>query len=66
MVGCKKQKVDSEWMKQMLNWGIFTHPCAENFASNNSDEEKMRLSKEWKNYMDKKDMFISFYEWKTK
>jgi hypothetical protein len=66
MVGCKKQKVNSEWMKAMLNWDLFTHPCAEDFASNSSDEEKLSLSKEWKDYMDEKDMFISFYEWRTK
>ena len=66
MVGYKKQKVNSEWMKAMLNWDLFTHPCAEDFASNSSDEEKLSLSKEWKTHMDENDMFISFYEWRTK
>ena len=64
MMGCNKYGVKSDWMKDMLNWDLFTHPNAEAFAENNSYEEKVNLSKEWKDFMDKKDMFISFYEWK--
>jgi hypothetical protein len=50
-------------MKDMLNWDLFTHPNAEAFAENSSYEENINLSKEWKDFMDKTDIFISFYEW---
>ena len=63
MMGCNKYRVKSDWMKDMLNWDLFTHPNAEAFAENSSYEEKVNLSKEWKDFMDKKDIFISFYEW---
>jgi hypothetical protein len=30
--GCRKDIVKKEWMKEMLNWDLFTHPKAEDFA----------------------------------
>jgi len=46
MMGCQKHKVKVDWMKDMLNWDLFTHPNAEAFASNSSNEEKLSSSKE--------------------
>jgi len=51
-------------MKAMLNWDLFTHSSSEIFALNTSQKEKIDLSKEWQSYMNKRDMFISFYQWK--
>ena len=49
----------------MLNWDLFTHPDPEQFSNTTPDNQKVALSMAWKNYMDKKDIWISFYEWKT-
>jgi hypothetical protein len=61
--GCRKDTVKQEWMKEMLNWDLFTHPKAEDFAKNSPDTEKLRLACEWKNFMDTEGLYISFYEW---
>jgi hypothetical protein len=42
--GCRKDFVKSEWMKEMLNWDLFTHPEAREFAKRTSNEEKIRLA----------------------
>ena len=48
----------------MLNWDIYTHPEADSFGLTHSCEENIRLSKEWKQYMEIKNVWISFYSWK--
>jgi hypothetical protein len=63
--GCRKDTVKAEWMKEMLNWDLFTHPKAEAFAKNSSNTEKLRLACEWKKIMDTEGLFISFYEWNS-
>jgi hypothetical protein len=63
MKGCKKDIVNVEWMKEMLNWDLFTHPKAEAFAKKTSNEEKIELALQWKHFMDSEEIFISFYEW---
>jgi hypothetical protein len=46
--GCKKDIVKADWMKEMLNWDLFTHPKAENFARKTSNKEKVNLALQWK------------------
>lgn len=64
MDGCPKFRIPAQWMKQMLNWDIYTHPEADAFGSSHSPEEKVKLANEWKKYMEKKEIWISFYSWK--
>ena len=52
-------------MKEMLNWDLFTHPKAEVFAKKTSNEEKVRLALQWKQFMNFEELFISFYEWNS-
>jgi hypothetical protein len=40
-------------MKEMLNWDLFSHPSAKEFARKTSNEEKTRLAQNWKHFMDK-------------
>lgn len=61
--GCTRNTVKSEWMKEMLNWDLFSHPGARDFAKKTLNEEKVRLAQDWKNFMDRENIFISFYEW---
>jgi hypothetical protein len=63
--GCRKDIVKAEWMKEMLNWDLFTHPKSKSFANNSSNTKKLSLSLEWKKIMDSKELFISFYEWNS-
>lgn len=65
MKGYSKSRANCEWMKEMLNWDLFTHPKADSFARNTSNKEKVRLATQWKDFMDTEDIFISFYEWKN-
>ena len=51
-------------MKQMLNWDIYTHPKADSFGLTHSCEDKIKLSEEWKDYMERNNTWISFYSWK--
>lgn len=62
---CPKHLIKEDWMKEMLNWDLFTHPEAENFARTVPDKEKPVLSRQWQDYMAEKNVFISFYERKT-
>lgn len=64
MDGCKKYKIDSQWIKEMLNWDIYTHPKAENLGLTYTVEEKLKMSQEWKIFMQKTKTWISFYVWK--
>jgi hypothetical protein len=57
--------IKEEWMKAMLNWDLFTHPNTEIFSKSISHKEKLALSTDWKEYMTKNNVWISFYEWKT-
>ena len=47
----------------MLNWDIYTHPEEDTFGSTHTCEEKVKLADEWKEYMEKKNVWISFYVW---
>lgn len=51
--GCPKSCVSEVWMKNMMNWDLYTHPRSENFAASTSLTVKIALSIEWKDYMDK-------------
>jgi len=51
-------------MKEMLNWDLYTHPEAREFSKRTSNEEKIKLAQDWKNFMEKENMYISFYEWR--
>lgn len=66
MEGCKKHTIDHRWMKNMLNWDLHTQPEAESFDLSNSYPKKIKLSHEWKAYMQKNNIWLSFYEWKKK
>ena len=65
MDGCKKHKLGTQWMKEMLNWDIYTHPEEKYFGLSHTSEEKLRLSQEWKEFMDKSHSWISFSVWKS-
>ena len=39
--GYNKDTTKREWMKEMLNWDLFTHPKAEAFAKRSSNQEKV-------------------------
>lgn len=51
-------------MKAMLNWDLFTHLEVEQFGISHTIEEKIKLSQQWKTYMEETNSWISFYEWK--
>lgn len=61
--GCPKSCVSEGWIKNMMNWDLYTHPRSEEFVATTTLAEKISLSKEWKNYMDKHQIYLSFYEW---
>lgn len=65
MDGYKKYKIDSQWMKEMLNWDIYTHLEAEQIGLNHSVEEINNMSQEWKIFMQETNSWISFYVWKN-
>ena len=50
----------------MLNWDLFSHPGAKEFARNTSNEENTRLAQNWKHFMNRENIYISFYEWYKK
>lgn len=64
MDGFEKHKVDTEWMKSMLNWDLMTHLEVKSFDLTTSKEQRIRLDVEWKDYMDSNNQWISFYLWK--
>lgn len=66
MEGCKKHTIDHQWMKNKLNWDLYTHHEAESFDLSTPYPERIRLSHEWKAYTQKNDIWLSFYEWKKK
>jgi hypothetical protein len=53
-------------MKEMLNWDLYTHPKQENLQKITPDPEKIRLAQAWKAFMDKENIYVSFYEWNSK
>lgn len=53
MEGCSKHTIDHQWMKNMLNWELYTHHEAESFDLTTPYPEKIILSHEWKTYMQK-------------
>jgi hypothetical protein len=61
--GCIQATVNSDWMKNMMNWDLYTHPRAKEFARNTSNEEKIKLADAWKKFMETEKMYISFHEW---
>ena len=64
MDGCSKHQIPASWMKQMLNWDIYTHPQGTEFGLSHTPEEKIALANEWKAFMEKENVWISFYSWK--
>lgn len=44
MEGCPKHKVDTEWMKKMLNWYLFTQSNAKVYSMTTCLEENTNLS----------------------
>lgn len=66
MEGCKNHMVDMQWIKNMLNWDLYTHPKAESFDLSTQYPERIRLSYEWKTYMKKESIWLCFYECKKK
>jgi hypothetical protein len=64
MTGCQKGEFPEDWIKKMTNWDLFTNPESEEFNKNTPEKEKQRLAKLWKEYMNKNQCWISFYEWK--
>jgi hypothetical protein len=50
--------VKEDWIKNMLNWDLFTHPDAEQFSKTTPDNEKVALSMAWQNYM--KERYMDF------
>jgi hypothetical protein len=61
--GCPKSSISEVWMKNMLNWDLYTHPRAQEFAASTTLEEKIDLANKWKAYMEKNHLYLSFYEW---
>jgi hypothetical protein len=61
--GCPKHLVSESWMKNMMNWDLYTHPRSEVFAKITTIEEKIELAKQWKIYMEDHQVYLSFYEW---
>jgi hypothetical protein len=47
----------------MMNWDLYTHPKENTFAESTSLTDKIALSMDWKAYMDKHQLYLSFYEW---
>jgi hypothetical protein len=64
MTGCQKGEFPEAWIKKMTNWDLFTNPEAIDFSNHTPEQEKERLSKAWKEYMNQHNCWISFYEWK--
>ena len=62
MEGCEKYKIDTQWIKNMLNWDLYTHLEYEIFLLSTPNHEKVRLSQEWTAYMEKTNIWLSFYE----
>jgi hypothetical protein len=61
--GCPKLLVPEEWMKNMMNWDLYTHPRSSEFAKSTNPSEKIRLAQNWKDFMETHKIYISFYEW---
>lgn len=61
--GCPQNCVSEAWMKNMMNWDLYTHPRSEEFANATTLDQKISLSMEWKSFMDKHHIYLSFYEW---
>jgi hypothetical protein len=59
MKGCSKENINREWMKNMMNWDLYTHPDARDFAKRTSNSEKLRLVESWKKIYGKR-KFIYF------
>lgn len=66
MDGCLKSEISAKWMKDMLNWDLYTNPQAEEFEQTYILEQKRQLATYWKHYMETNNMWISFYSWKDK
>jgi hypothetical protein len=64
IAGCPKGQFPEDWIKKMTNWDLFTNPEAEEFHKITPSKDKQRLSEDWKEYMQKNNYWISFYEWK--
>jgi hypothetical protein len=43
---------------------LFTNPETKEFDTATPNTEKMRLSKEWKDFMSEENSWISFFEWR--
>jgi hypothetical protein len=52
--GCPKSLVSEVWMKNMMNWDLYTHPRSLEFANSTSLTEKIALAQDWKDFMEKK------------
>ena len=52
MEGFPKYKVNSDWMKRMIIWDLFTHPDAKEFNLTTSLAEKTIISLRWKEYVE--------------
>lgn len=61
--GCPKTLVSEAWMKNMMNWDLYTHPRSLEFANSTSLEEKIALAQRWKDFMEQNKIYLSFYEW---
>ena len=62
--GCPKHKIDAQWMKNNLNWDVYTHLEAREFNLSKTSEQKFTLYLEWKDYMEVSNSWISIYAWK--
>lgn len=60
--GSSRGEQNTEWMKNMLNWDLYTHPRAKEFARKTPNQEKIRLADAWKRFMETENLFMSFYE----
>lgn len=63
MDGCFKFEISEKWMREMLNWDLFTNPQAKEFDHTYSPQAKKTLAEEWKHYMEVNNSWISFYSW---
>jgi len=43
---------------------LFTNPETKEFSTATPNDEKLKLSKQWKDFMTEEDSWISFFEWK--
>jgi hypothetical protein len=64
MTRCPKGQFPEAWIKNMTNCDLFTNPEAEEFHTCTPSNKKEDLAFRWKEYMNKKNTWISFYEWK--